>query len=81
MHDPFKRAMSYQAFHAFKMWGKVLGLTELPGDSDMSEYQEGAYKMKRAKYARQLAIDVAAEAEDEEDVAGTKVNEDDDASV
>ena len=27
VHDPFKRAMSYQAFRVFKTWGKELRLT------------------------------------------------------
>eukprot|EP01032_Pedospumella_encystans_P020711 gene20711-23525_t len=66
LHNPFKRALSYQAYRAFKMWGKGFGLTELPEDSDISVYQ-GAYKQKRASYAQQLAKDAAADAEEEED--------------
>jgi hypothetical protein len=65
-HNPFKRPLSYQAFRAFKMWGKGFGLTELPEDSDTSVYQ-GAYKQKRATYAQQLAKDAAADAEDDEE--------------
>jgi hypothetical protein len=65
-HNPFKRAMSYQAFRAFKMWGKGFGLTELPEDCDTSVYQ-GAYKVNRAKYAKQLAEDCAIDAEDDDD--------------
>jgi len=65
-HNPFKRALSYQAFRAFKMWGKGFGLTELPEDSDTSVYQ-GAYKQKRIAYAKQLAKDAAADAEDDEE--------------
>lgn len=59
-HDPFKRAMSYQAFRAFKMWSKELGLRELPVDSDISLY-EGSYKQIRAKLAQQLAKDIVSE--------------------
>jgi len=66
LHNPFKRALSYQAFRAFKMWGKGFGLTELPEDSDTSVYQ-GAYKQKKATYAQQLAKDAAADAEDDEE--------------
>ncbi|KAJ1429309.1 hypothetical protein B484DRAFT_396449 [Ochromonadaceae sp. CCMP2298] len=65
-HNPFKRALSYQAFRAFKMWGKMFGLTELPEDSDTSVYQ-GAYKQRRAVYAQQLAKDAALDAEDDEE--------------
>jgi hypothetical protein len=70
LHNPFKRALSYQAYRAFKMWGKGFGLTELPEDSDTSVYQ-GAYKQKRAAYAQQLAKDAAEDAEydDEQDEA------------
>jgi hypothetical protein len=83
MHNPFKRALSYQAFRAFKMWGKGSGLTELPTDSDTSVY-EGTYRMMRAKYAQQLARDAAADAEDEDENASeiaeenNEENEDDD---
>lgn len=62
-HNPFKRALSYQAFRAFKVWGKGFGLTELPEDCDTSVYQ-GAYKLKRATYAKQLAKDAEADADD-----------------
>ena len=81
MHNPFKRALSYQAFRAFKMWGKRAGLTELPTDSDTSVY-EGTYRMMRAKYAQQLARDTAADAEDEDEnaseIAEEKNDENDD---
>ena len=66
LHNPFKRALSYQAFRAFKMWCKGYGLTELPEDSDTSVYQ-GAYKQKRIAYAQQLAKDAAADADDDEE--------------
>lgn len=66
-HNPFKRAMSYQAFRAFKKWGKGFGLTKLPEDSDTSTY-ERAYKSIRAQYAMQLARDIADE-EDEDEIA------------
>jgi hypothetical protein len=65
-HNPFKRALSYQAFRAFKMYGKKFGLTELPEDSDTSVYQ-GDYQKKRLAYAQQLAKDAAADAEDDEE--------------
>ena len=61
VHNPFKRALSYQAFRAFKTWGKICGL-----DSDTSVYQ-GDYKQKRITYARQLAKDVAEDADDDEE--------------
>jgi len=81
MHNPFKRALSYQAFRAFKMWGKRAGLTELPTDSDTSVYV-GTYRMMRAKYAQQLARDAAADAEDEDEdaseIAAEKSDENDD---
>jgi hypothetical protein len=70
-HNPFKRAMSYQAFRAFKMWGKGFGLAELPEDCDTSVYQ-GAYKINRAKYAKQLAKDSAMDAEDDDGAAGAE---------
>lgn len=66
-HNPFKRAMSYQAFRAFKKWGNGYGLTELPEDSDISVYR-GAYRINRAKYAKQLAKDSAFDAEDDDAV-------------
>ncbi|KAJ1423222.1 hypothetical protein B484DRAFT_432695 [Ochromonadaceae sp. CCMP2298] len=65
-HNPFKRALSYQAFRAFKTWDKMFGLTELLEDSDTSVYQ-GAYKQRRAVYAQQLAKDAALDAEDDEE--------------
>jgi hypothetical protein len=65
-HDPFKRAMSYQAFRAFKMWSKELGLRELPVDSDTSVYN-GSYKRMRAVLAQQLANDIASEEKSESD--------------
>lgn len=65
LHNPFKRALSFQAFRAFKMWGKGFGLTELPEDCDTSVYQ-GTYKQRRVAYARQLAKDAAEDAEDDE---------------
>ena len=65
-HNPFKRAMSYQAFRAFKKWGKGFGFTELPEDSDTSVYQ-GSYKMLREKYKKQLTLDVTDETEDDVD--------------
>ena len=64
-HNPFHRALSFQAFRAFKMWGKDFGLTELPEDCDTSVYQ-GTYKTTRAKYAQQLAKDIAADDDDED---------------
>ena len=66
LHNPFKRTLSYQAFRAFMTWGKRFGLTELPEDSDTSDYQ-GTYKQRRASYAKQLAKDAAADAEENED--------------
>lgn len=75
MHNPFNRALSYQAFRAFKKWGRKLGCTELPEDSDISVYK-GSYQTKRAKYARQLAKDIAADAEDEDDYAVENDEED-----
>ena len=58
--------LSYQAFRAFRKWGKDLSLKELPLDSDTSVYQ-GDYKRTRIKYAQQLANDVVADAEDDEE--------------
>mmetsp|Transcript_14553 Transcript_14553/g.15746 ORF Transcript_14553/g.15746 Transcript_14553/m.15746 type:complete len:318 (-) Transcript_14553:24-977(-) len=65
-HDPFKRALSYQAYRSFKTWSKELGLKELPEDSDLSVYT-GTYQKQRADYAKQLAKDIEADAEDEDD--------------
>jgi hypothetical protein len=65
-HDPFKRAMSYQAFRAFKMWSRHHGLRELPVDSDISLYK-GSYKGIRAMLAQQLAKDIASEEKSESD--------------
>lgn len=65
VHDPFKRALSYQAFRAFKKWGRDFGF-ELPEDCDISVY-EGIYRQKRAAYASQLARDIAADAEEDEE--------------
>ena len=58
--------LSYQAFRAFRKWGKDLSLKELPLDSDTSVYQ-GDYKRTRIKYAQQLANDVVVDAEDDEE--------------
>ena len=66
MHDPFKRALSYQAYRAFKKWGKINGITDLPLDSDMSEYA-GTYKMERENYAKRLARDLEDEADEDEE--------------
>ena len=66
MHNPFKRAMSFQAFRAFKMWGKDSGMTELPVDSDLSVYK-GTYKAKRADYAKELARAIAKDADEDND--------------
>lgn len=66
MHDPFKRALSYQAYRAFKKWGKINGMTDLPLDSDMSEYA-GTYKMERENYAKRLARDLEDEADEDEE--------------
>ncbi len=63
-HNPFHRALSYQAYRAFKMWGTEYGHT-LPEDCDISIYS-GSYKATREKYALQLAKDIAADQEDEE---------------
>jgi hypothetical protein len=65
-HDPFKRAMSYQAFCAFKMWSKELGLRELPVDSDTSGV-DVSYERRRAMFAQQLAKDIASEEKSESD--------------
>jgi hypothetical protein len=65
-HDPFKRAMSYQAFRAFNKWSKEFGLRDLPVDSDTSLY-EGSYKRIRAMLAQQLAKDMNFEGESESD--------------
>lgn len=62
-HNPFKRAMSYQAFRAFKTWYKIFDLKELPEDSDTSVYR-GGYQSKRAQFAAQLAKDIVADDED-----------------
>ena len=66
MHNPFKRAMSFQAFRAFKMWGKESGMTELPVDSDLSVYK-GTYKAKRAASAKELARAIAKDADEDSD--------------
>ena len=60
--------LSYQAFRASRKWGKDLSLKELPLDSDTSVYQ-GDYKRTRIKYAQQLANDVVAEDDEEQDEA------------
>lgn len=65
-HNPFKRALSYQAFRAFKKYYKESGATELPVDSDYSEYQ-GSYIKKRQDFAKDLAKAVAADAEENEE--------------
>lgn len=70
-HDPFKRAISYQAFRAVKKWGKGFSLKTLPAtaeDSDTSVYLEMAYKSIKVQYAMQLAKDIA-EDEDEDETA------------
>jgi hypothetical protein len=66
-HDPYKRAMSYQAFRAcIYNYGQAL-----PVDSDTSMYS-GDYKRERAKYAKRLARAVAEEsAEVESDECGS----------
>jgi hypothetical protein len=58
-HNPFHRALSFQAYRAFKRWGKDFGWTERPEDCDTS-----VYKDTRAKYAQQLAKDMAAADDD-----------------
>ena len=72
MHNPFKRALSYQAFRFWKRWGRVLA--DLPKDSDTSVYQ-GTYKAMREKYVMQIAHDAASDAEDEDDSADEEVAE------
>lgn len=64
-HNPFNRALSFQAYRAFRTWAKDFGLKTLPEDSNTSIY-EGSYKQKRIAYAQQLARDVASDAEEED---------------
>lgn len=63
-HDPFQRALSYQAYCAFKTYGKKL---EHPSseDSGASVY-EAIYKQpsRRVDYRRQLERDIAEEVDD-----------------
>lgn len=73
-HNPFHRALSYQAYRAFKMWGKDFGHT-LPDDCDISVYQ-GTYKATRARYAAQLAKDIEDEVDDEDEVVDENEEED-----
>eukprot|EP01039_Chlorochromonas_danica_P012210 gene12210-13897_t len=63
-HDPFKRALSFQAFRACKRW--IHCVEDIPVDSDSSLY-EGTYKQMRADFAKQLARDIANEVEEDED--------------
>lgn len=65
-HNPFRRAMSYQAFCAFKAWGKEYDVKELPADSDLSVYK-GSYKARRAKYATELAQAIAKDKDEDSD--------------
>ena len=68
LHRPFRRALSFQALRAFTRHGKASRVdTELPErDSDYTAYQ-GSYQQKRRAYAQQLAKDIAADAEDDEE--------------
>lgn len=63
-HNPFRRALSYQALRAFSTWGRELGVRELPVDSATSAYVR-SYGHKRAVYAQQLAKDIVADSEGE----------------
>jgi len=64
-HNLFTRAVSYQAFCAFKVWGKQCGLKELLQTRGFSIYK-GSYKARREKYAKELAQAIAKDAEDGE---------------
>jgi len=64
-HDPFKRALSYQAYRAFNTWHKAYGLSELPIDSDTSVYF-GDYKQMRAEFIQRLARDISDEIENDD---------------
>lgn len=74
-HNPFKRAISFQAFRAFKKWNKAFDLKELPEDCNISLY-EGTYAAMRANYALQLARDCAVDGDDD-DSEDEENNEDD----
>ena len=64
-HNPFKRIISYQAYRAFLKWHKCHGLTELPVDCDVSEY-EGSYRSTRKAFLDQFALDCAADGIDDD---------------
>jgi len=68
-HNPFNRALSYQAFCAFTTYGIRSGM-DFPVNSDVSVYQ-GSYQQERARYEKQLLADLrkdaAQEQEDEEE--------------
>ena len=65
-HNPFRRALSYQTLRAFSTWGRELGVRVLPVDNATSEYVR-SYRHKRAVYAQQLAKDIVADKEGEEE--------------
>ena len=67
VHDPFKRALSFQTLRAFKKWrkGLNLGINDLPCDCDTSVY-EGSYKREREKLLLQLYKDIADDEEDDD---------------
>ena len=64
-HNLFTRAVSHQAFCAFKVWGKQCGLKELLQTRGFSIYK-GSYKARREKYAKELAQAIEKDAEDGE---------------
>jgi hypothetical protein len=72
-HNPFHRALSYQAYRAFRTWGVEFGHA-LPEDWDISVYS-GSYKVTRKQYAQQLAKDIAADQEDENDEEDEDIEE------
>jgi hypothetical protein len=71
-HNPFRRALSYQAYRAWKTWSR--SLDELPEDSDTSVYR-GSYQSTRQRYIQQIARDAELDAEDEDDFADRQVAE------
>ena len=67
LHNPFKRALSYQAYMAFRKWSKIDPTIEMPVDSDISLYHVNvkSYRNSRRDFADRFRRDLMDEVEDE----------------
>ena len=70
-HDPFKQALSYQAYMAFRKWNKIDPSILLPVDCDLSQYRVNvdSYRNSRRDFEGRFRRDFIEEVGDEENGA------------